>query len=46
VVPYANAELLMRLLPNARLAAHSGGDHNLPLEEPEWLAGELVAFFG
>ena len=46
VVPYANAELLMERFPGARLAHRDGGGHNLPLEEPAWLAAEMRAFFG
>ena len=44
VVPVANARLLARRIPDARLLVVPGGGHAFLLDEPESVVGEIEAF--
>lgn len=43
-IPLANARILARLIPNARLHVVKGGGHLFVLDEPESIVDELHAF--
>jgi poly(3-hydroxyalkanoate) depolymerase len=43
-IPLANAKLLARLIPNARLHVVEGGGHAFLLDEPESVTGLIEAF--
>lgn len=46
LVPVASAQLLASLQPSLQIAVHDQAGHALPLQQPEWLAGQIAMFLG
>jgi poly(3-hydroxyalkanoate) depolymerase len=46
IIPLANARIMVRLMPNARLRVVPGGGHLFLLDEPETVIGDIQGFLG
>lgn len=44
VIPLANARLMARRMPSARLRVVEGGGHLFLLDQPETVVGDIAAF--